>query len=223
MGTVLVDEHAEVRIRGFALVFDRLAKASTFVFNANSSDFISEVFCSLSSSSLCLKSVTNLFNPWEIQTNEWELSLFFFSKNFHSIIYFAGSWVVSSITGPILVFPRMQPFGADDFSSFGKVYSRQATASVNCENYAVCFVRNPASVQILITRFCCESLSTRFWYFCTKSSCARISAEGLGVIINKFVGANNGSDCSTRVSPYLFDRYCIPQTNLRLLSGYWAD
>ena len=44
--TVLVDEQAEVRLRGVAFAFDRLAKASTFVFNANSSDFISEVSCS---------------------------------------------------------------------------------------------------------------------------------------------------------------------------------
>ena len=32
-GTVLVDELAEIRLRGFALAFDQLAKASTFVFN----------------------------------------------------------------------------------------------------------------------------------------------------------------------------------------------
>ena len=38
IGTVLVDEQAEVGLRGFAFVFDRLAKASTFVFNANSFD-----------------------------------------------------------------------------------------------------------------------------------------------------------------------------------------
>ena len=63
IGAVLVDEQAEVRLRGFALAFDRFAKASTFVFNANFSDFISEVSCSLSSCSLSIKSVTNLFNP----------------------------------------------------------------------------------------------------------------------------------------------------------------
>ena len=60
----------------FALAFDRLAKASTFVFNAQSSNCISELSCSLSSSSLLLlKSVTNLFKPWEILTHGWELSL----------------------------------------------------------------------------------------------------------------------------------------------------
>ena len=63
MGTIFVDELAEIRLCGFALAFDRLAKASTFVFNAQSPNCISEVSCSLSSSSLLLKSVTNLFKP----------------------------------------------------------------------------------------------------------------------------------------------------------------
>ena len=81
------------------------------------------------------------------------------------------------------------------FSSRGKVYSRQATDSVNCENSSVSFVmkycptstvvRNPASVQIFITRFCCDSLSTRSWYFCNRSSCAGSSVEGVGVFINE--------------------------------------
>ena len=34
IGTVFVDELAEIRLCGFALAFDRLAKASTFNFNA---------------------------------------------------------------------------------------------------------------------------------------------------------------------------------------------
>ena len=38
---LLVDEQARVRLRGFALAFDRLAKASTFDFNAQSSNCIS--------------------------------------------------------------------------------------------------------------------------------------------------------------------------------------
>ena len=72
---------------------------------------------------------------------------------------------------PILVFPWIQPFKSDDFSSLGKVYPRHATGSVNCKNSSVLFVMkccltstivwNPASVQSLITRFCCGSLSTR--------------------------------------------------------------
>ena len=70
---------------------------------------------------------------------------------------------MTSNTGTIFVFPRIQPFGSDHFSSLGKVYSRQATDSVNCENSSVSFVmkycptstvvRNPASVQNCTTRF----------------------------------------------------------------------
>ena len=66
---VLVDELAEYRLCGFALVFDRLAKSPAFQLNAHSSNCISEFSCSL------FKLVTNIFNPWEILTHEWELSL----------------------------------------------------------------------------------------------------------------------------------------------------
>ena len=136
---------------------------------------------------------------------------------------------MTSNTGPILVFPRIQPFGSDDFSSLGQIYSRQPTDSVNCENSSVSFVmkycptstvvRNPASVQILITRFCCDSLSTRSWYFCNKSSCAGTSVAGVGVVITKLVGTNNGSDCPARSLPVLTWQACILHTNLRLLRG----
>ena len=115
---------------------------------------------------------------------------------------------MTSNRGPILVFPRIQLFGSDDFSSLGKVYSRHATDSLNCENSSVSFVvkycptptvvRNPTSIQILIERFCCESLSTRSWYFWNRSSCAGSLVEGVGVFVNKLVGSNNGSDCPAR-------------------------
>ena len=50
MGKDLVDELAGLRLFGFALAFDRLAKARAFVYNEQSSNCISEVSCSLSSS-----------------------------------------------------------------------------------------------------------------------------------------------------------------------------
>ena len=78
---------------------------------------------------------------------------------------------MTSNTGPILEFHRIQPFGSNKFSSLGKVYSRQATESVNCENSSVSFVmkycptstlvRNPASVQNLLTLSCCDDFSIR--------------------------------------------------------------
>ena len=101
--------------------------------------------------------------------------------------------------------PRIQPFGSDDFTSRCTENSRHVTCSANCKNSSVSFVmkysptptvvRNPASIQIFINRSGCGSLSTRSWCFCNKFSCARISIEGLGVIISKFAGANNGSVC----------------------------
>ena len=191
---------AESRLCGFALAFDRLAKSPAFNLNAYSSNCISEVSCSL-----LFKFVTNLFMPWEILTHQWELSLFTDSILISTPNLPCRLLVVTSNTGPILVFPRIQPFGSDNFSSLGKVYSRQATDSVNCESCSVSFVlkycptstvvRNPAPIQILITRFCCDRLSTRFWYFCHRSSCAGSSVEGVGVFVNKLVGSNNGSDC----------------------------
>ena len=88
--------------------------------------------------------------------------------------------VATSNTGPILLFPRIQPFGSDDFSSLGKVYSRHATDTVNCENYSVSFVmkycptltvvRNPASVQNLLNLSCCDNFSIRSLYLCNGNS-----------------------------------------------------
>ena len=95
-------------------------------------------------------------------------------------IYRAKKLVATSNTGPILVFPWIHPFGCDAGSSLGRVYSRQATASVNCENSAVSFVmkycpfsttlRNPASIQNLLNLFCCDSLSIRSPYCCNRRS-----------------------------------------------------
>ena len=205
MGMVFVDKLAGARLCGFALAFDRLAKARAFDFYAHSSNCTSDFSCSL-----LFKFVTNFFKQWEILTQEYELSLFTDSILISTPYLPCKKQVVTSNTGPILVFPRIQPFGSVDFSSLGKVYSRQATYSVNCENSSVSFVmkycptstvvRNPASVQILITRFCCDSLLTRSWYFCNRSSCAGSSVEGVGVFINELVGTNNGWDCPAKTS-----------------------
>ena len=112
---------------------------------------------------------------------------------------------MTSNTGQILVFPRIQSFGSVDFPSRGKVYSGHATDSVHYENSSVSFVmmycqtstvfRNPASVQILINWSGWESLSTRSLCFGNRSSCAGSSVKSVGVMINKLAGSNNGSDC----------------------------
>ena len=139
---------------------------------------------------------------------------------------------MTSNTGTIWVFPRIQPFGSDDFSSRGKVYSRQVTGSVNCKNSSVCFVvkccptstvfRNPASVQIFINRSGCGSFSTRSLRFCNKFSCAGISIEGLGVVINMSMLGRKVDQTALpkQVSLFLFDSYRTLHTSLRLLCRY---
>ena len=115
---------------------------------------------------------------------------------------------MTSNIGPILVFLESNLSGQLIFHR--KVYSRHVTGSVNCKNSSVSFVmkycptytvfKNPAKIQIFITRSCCESLSTRSSYFYNRSSCAGSSLEGGGVLINKLFGTNNWSDCLTKKS-----------------------
>ena len=110
----------------------------------------------------CSSPWSQLIQAMKILTHEWELCFLTYSivLSLPLHIYLTHNWLWRPIrSGPILVFPRIQPFGSDDFSSLGKVYSRQATDSVNCENSSVSFVmkycptstvvKNPASVQIL--------------------------------------------------------------------------
>ena len=68
---VLGEEPASSLLCGFALAFDRLSKSFVSNFNAYSSSWTSRMSCSL-----LFKFITNLFNPWEILTQEWVLSLF---------------------------------------------------------------------------------------------------------------------------------------------------
>ena len=153
---VLVEGPAGSLLCGFAAAFDRHAKSLASYFNAYSLNWTCEVSCSL-----LFKFVTNLFRPWEILTQEWELSSFIDITLIPTPYLPCRQQVATSNTGPILEFPGIQPLGSDASSSLGRVYSRPATASVNRENSAVSFVmkycpisttfRNPASIQNLIT------------------------------------------------------------------------
>ena len=71
MGTILGEEPAGSLLCGFAFAFDRHAKSFAFSFNAYSSSWYSGI-----SVSLLFKFITNLFDPWEILTQEWILYLF---------------------------------------------------------------------------------------------------------------------------------------------------
>ena len=70
---------------GFVLAFDRLAKASTFVFNAQSSNCISEVSCSLSSWSLVVQVRDQLVQAMRNSDPRVRSVLVFrLNSNFHS-------------------------------------------------------------------------------------------------------------------------------------------
>ena len=83
--------------------------------------------------------------------------------------------VLTSNTGPILVFPWIHPFGCDVESSLGRVYSRQVTALKLSKNTTVfrheilshfTTCTNPASIHNLLTLLYCESDLIRSSYCC---------------------------------------------------------
>ena len=129
--------------------------------------------------SLLFESITNLFDPWEILTQEWVLSPLRDQSLISTPYLPCKQLVVTSNTGPIFVFPWIHPLGCDDPSSLGRVYSRQATAW-NCVKSPVSLVmkycpisttfRNPASKQNLLNSSCCDNFSIRSSYCCNRRS-----------------------------------------------------
>ena len=156
------------------------------------------------SCSLFFKFITNLFDPWEILTQEWVLPLFTDEILISTPYLPCKQQVATSNTGPILVFPWIHPFGCDASSSLGRVYSRQATAR-NCENSAVSFVmkycpfsttfRNPASIQNLLNLSCCDNFSIRSPYLCNRRSLWSRSSQSKGTFVLITLGTNEELDC----------------------------
>ena len=136
--------------------------------------------------------------------------------------------------GPNFGIPSNPTFRVRWFSSLCKVYSRHASDSVKCEISSVSFVmkycptptvvRNPASLQILITRICCESLSTCSWYFCNRSSFLyRIIGRRCRCFRQQTCWLKQWVklSCQYRSPRSYLAGVVFPHTNLRLLRGYW--
>ena len=218
MGTIFGKEPASSLLCGFPFAFEH-AKSFAFSFNAYSSCWSYAI-----SVSLLFKFITNLFDPWEILTQEWVLSL---SKDqiLISTPYLPCiSLAATSYTGPILVFPWIHPFGCDAPSSLGRVYSRQAT-TWNCVRSAVSFVmmycpfqttlRNPASIQNLLKLSCCDSFSIRCPHCCRRkfSFAGSSQSKGTSVLITEhewgtWVSHHNGSPRSLLKGFMLFTYLC---------------
>ena len=79
-----------------------------------------------------------------------------FNSNFHSIFTLEVTGCDFQYGPNFWVLPRIQPFGSEESSSLGNVYSRQATESVNSENSSVSFLMMycPASTVVRIGRRC---------------------------------------------------------------------
>ena len=133
------------------------------------------------------------------------------------------------------MFPRTQPFGSDDFSSRGKVYSRHVTGSVklwdlvsvlchevlsdfNCFQescistnlYHSILLWNPfhSFLVLFAINFLVREFQSKVWVSLSIILLARTMSQ---IVL------------PTRVSSFFFDRYRIPHTHLRLLRRYWAD
>ena len=129
---------------------------------------------------------------WEMLTQEWEWSLFT-DLILISTPYFSQATGCNFQRRSNFGVPRIQPFGSDASSSLGKVYSRQATESVNFENSSVSFVmkycttstkvRNLASVQNLLNLSCCDNFSIRFPYCCNRKSWFAGTSQSKTVLI----------------------------------------
>ena len=76
----------------------------------------------------CCSNRSNLLGPWECLTQDWVLSPLRDQILISTPCLLYKQLVVSSSTGPIFVLPWIHPFGCDDPSSLGRVYSRQAFA-----------------------------------------------------------------------------------------------
>ena len=122
----------------------------------------------------------------------------------HICVVGVGPPTASRCNGPRVPWVSLPgPTGVPPMPKQDGIGSRAPTLVVAlCRWWWTCHVDVPhtrvlqaASVHVLNTRFCCNSLSTRSWYFCNRSSCAGTSVEGVGVIINNIAGSNNGSDC----------------------------
>ena len=178
-------------------------KASTSVINANASSS-SQRSPARCCRALCRSSLWPTCSIHEKSlTHEWELSLLQIQFEFPLHIYLASNWLWLPVRANFGV-PRIQAFRSVDFLSRGKVYTAHINGSVNCKNTSVSFVmkncptstvfKNPASVQIFITRSCCESLFTRSFYFCNKSSCARSFSRRCRCCYQQSCWLDNGSD-----------------------------
>ena len=116
IGILLGEEPASSLLCGLAVAVDRHAKSCSLLF----------------------KFITNLFDPWEILTQEGELSCSHRHNSDLNSVLAVQSTGCNFQYGPNFGVP-LDPFGCDASSSLGRVYSRQANASVKLWEFCSIF------------------------------------------------------------------------------------
>ena len=121
------------------------------------------------------------------------------------------------------------------FLYWQRVYSRQATASVNCENYAVSFVmkycpisttlKKPPTIQNLLSLSRCDNFSIRSLYCCNKKDLCEHGDHNPKALLSWSILARmrNSIVLPQPVAPYDRERFRILHTFMRLLRKDWAD
>ena len=112
-------------------------------------------------------------------SDQWELSLLV-DKILISTPYLpCKQQVLTSITGLILVFPRIHPIVCDVESSLGRVSSQKATALI----------------QNLLNLSCCDGFSSRSTYCCIRRSLRARSSQSYSTLALIMLGSNEELDC----------------------------
>ena len=145
-----------------------------------------------------------------------------------------GQQVVTSKTGPIWCSLESNLLGQMIFHLLAKCTHDRPLNSVNCKNSSVSFVmkycptstgvRNPASVQNLLTLSCCDNFSIRSLYLCNRSSsCAGSSVKGVcphHTWHKQWVrlSCHNRSPCSIMAGFTFFTHFCDCSVNTELIN-----
>ena len=214
IGTVLGEEPAGSRLCGFALAFDRFAKSFASNFNAYSSNCFWNFW-------FIVVQIHHHHNPiWSMRNSDPRISTPYLPCRQQD---------VTSNTGPILVFPRIQLFGSDVSSSLGKVHSRQEPlhpwrvgtlqylSSMKCcpiqQHSEILHPHKICSICLVVTTF-------QFVFrICATEDPLRV--QGTSVLITP--GTNEELDCPPTTDFPVLSWKDSFHTFVRLLRKYWAD
>ena len=221
MRTILGEEPAGSLLCGFAFAFDRYAKSFALSFNANSSSWSSGIYVSL-----LFKFITNLFDPWEILTQQRHNSdlnsmftvqiigcNFQHGLNFRVFLGSSPSVVMLLLLLEECIHDRPLHEIVWEICSVFRPESCQFSTTL----------WNPASIQDLLNLSCCDSFSIRSSYCCNRKifTLGHDYPEEL-LTWSHWARLRNLIAPSQRVSPFFHEGFHTLHISPRLLRKDWA-